>query len=92
MSNRSDTAEDSIVIPRSCSSSLESRNRSFPAIRDEMILLDESSESAKEVLPWSTWATIVTFWSSAHARRVAVELTRVLANEASNELDIVLRL
>lgn len=62
MSNRSDTADDSIVIPRSCSSSLESRKRSLPAILVEMMLLDESNESANEVLPWSTCATIVTFW------------------------------
>lgn len=26
------------------------------------MLLEDRSESAKEVLPWSTWATIVTFW------------------------------
>ena len=54
ISKRRDTAEDSIVIPRSCSSSLESRNLAFPAIREEMILLEERRESAKEVLPWST--------------------------------------
>lgn len=51
MSNLNETAEDSIVIPLSCSSSLESRNRNFPARRDEMILLDERRLSAKDVLP-----------------------------------------
>lgn len=60
MSNRKLTAELSIVIPRSCSSSRLSRKRSLPASRVEMMLLDDRSESAKEVLPWSTCATIVT--------------------------------
>lgn len=51
ISNRKDTADDSIVIPLSCSSSLESKNLSFPAIREDMMLFDESSESANDVLP-----------------------------------------
>lgn len=51
MSNLNDTADDSIVIPLSCSSSLESRNLSFPAILEDMILFDDRSESAKDVLP-----------------------------------------
>lgn len=54
MSNRSATALLSIVMPLSCSSSRESRNRSLPAMRCEMMLLDDSRESAKDVLPWST--------------------------------------
>ena len=44
----------SMVIPRSCSSSLLSRYLIFPAILVEMMLLAANSESTKVVLPWST--------------------------------------
>jgi hypothetical protein len=53
-----------MVIPRSCSSSLESRNLNLPAILLEMMLLLDNRLSAKDVLPWSTCATMVTFYIS----------------------------
>lgn len=89
MSNRSETALDSMVIPRSCSSSLESRNRSLPAIREEMMLLEDRSESAKEVLPWSTWATIVTFWTVDEQEKTAGNIEYTSLRECS---EVVLRI
>ena len=54
-------AEDSMVIPLNCSSSLESRYLTLPAIRWEMIPLVANNESLNEVLPWSTCAKIQMF-------------------------------
>lgn len=51
MEKYSDMAEDSIVIPRSCSSGLESRNLILPANFGEMMPLVAMSASVREVLP-----------------------------------------
>ena len=50
-----------MVIPLNCSSSLESRYLTLPAIRWEMIPLVANNESLNEVLPWSTCAKIQMF-------------------------------
>lgn len=57
--NLSETALLSIVIPRSCSSSLLSIYRILPAIRDEIILFAASIESMSVVFPWSTCPSVV---------------------------------
>lgn len=47
---------DFMVMHRSCSSSLVSMYRSFPANRMEMIPFEEMRLSVMDVLPWSTCA------------------------------------
>jgi hypothetical protein len=47
-------ADDSMVMPRSCSSGLESRYLILPASLGEMMPLVAMSASVREVLPWST--------------------------------------
>jgi hypothetical protein len=49
-------ADDSMVIPRSCSSGLESRYLILPASLGEMMPLVAMRASVSDVLPWSTWA------------------------------------
>lgn len=55
---KSEMAEDSMVIPRVCSSGLESKYRILPASLGEMMPLVANSASVSDVLPWSTWANI----------------------------------
>ena len=52
----SEMADDSIVIPRVCSSGLESKYRIFPASLGEIMPFVARRASVREVLPWSTWA------------------------------------
>ena len=51
MEKYSDMADDSMVIPRICSSGLESRYRTLPANFGEMMPLVAMSASEKDVLP-----------------------------------------
>jgi hypothetical protein len=46
-------ADDSIVMPRSCSSGLESRYRILPASLGDMMPFVAIRASVREVLPWS---------------------------------------
>lgn len=52
---------DSMVMPRSCSSSRESKYRTLPANLLEIIPFEANSESDNVVFPWSTWARIQIF-------------------------------
>lgn len=54
-----DIAEDSIVMPRSCSSGRESRYRILPASLGDIMPFVAMSASVREVLPWS-YSTIST--------------------------------
>ena len=54
--NKSEMADECIVMPRCCSSSVLSKNRILPANLGEMTPLEHTNESDKVVLPWSTCA------------------------------------
>ena len=73
--NLRDTALLSIVMPRSCSSSLLSRYLIFPAILVDMMLFAARSASIMVVFPWSTWPIVVTLRTSI-ASAVAIVKTR----------------
>jgi hypothetical protein len=56
MEKKSEIAEDSMVMPRLCSSGRESRYRIFPASFGEMMPFVLRRQSVSDVLPWSTCA------------------------------------
>ena len=45
-----------MVIPRSCSSSRESKKRILPAILWDIMPFVANNKSLRDVLPWSIWA------------------------------------
>lgn len=69
-------ADDSIVIPRSCSSGRESRYLIFPANLGEMMPLAARSASVREVFPWSCQG--VSRFPGAYGRMEKEDLQRGL--------------
>lgn len=72
-----------MVMPLSCSSSLESKYLTLPAIRCDMIPFVAKRESLKDVFPWSTCAKIQIF------RTLAVELCKSRTFSGDNFMVVV---